>query len=91
MLNPVPHWVVSEVITNISCSLTFLAMKSQSIVNYIYTWNEIDLTLGNRKAAWMWKSTPTVAPVTKWFCGQVTLSLLWEQLQQVVMVTGDVQ
>lgn len=39
--------------TNIYCNLTFLAMKSQNIVNYIYTDNEIDLTLRSREAAWM--------------------------------------
>lgn len=77
--------------TNISCNLTFLAMKSQNIVNYIYTDNEIDLTLRSREAAWMWNSILAVVLVTKWFCGQTNLSLLWEELRQVVMVTGTVQ
>lgn len=43
----------SEVNANISCCLSFLAVKSQNIVNYIYTENEIDLTFGSREAAWM--------------------------------------
>lgn len=81
----------SEVNANISCCLSFLAVKSQNIVNYIYTENEIDLTFGSREAAWMWNSILTVVLVTEWFCGQATLSLLWEELQQVVMVTGSVQ
>lgn len=43
----------SDVNANISCCLSFLAMKSQNIVNYIYTENEIDLTFGSREAARM--------------------------------------
>lgn len=29
-----PYWVISDVITNISCSLSFLDMKSQNTMNY---------------------------------------------------------